>query len=98
VADAAGGIDEARHCLDPIRLKEQLMNIENVIRLFAGTVILASLSLGAQASPVFHSDNWLWLTAFVGANLLQSSLTGLCPLQTVLRKLGLKSGGAACGI
>ncbi|MCO5125696.1 MAG: DUF2892 domain-containing protein [Rhizobacter sp.] len=74
------------------------MNIENVIRLFAGTVILASLALGAQASPVFHSDNWLWLTAFVGANLLQSSLTGLCPLQTVLRKLGLKSGGAACGI
>ncbi|MCB2019695.1 MAG: DUF2892 domain-containing protein [Burkholderiaceae bacterium] len=74
------------------------MNIENVIRLFAGTVILASLALGAQASPVFHSANWLWLTAFVGANLLQSSLTGLCPLQTVLRKLGLKSGGAACGI
>lgn len=74
------------------------MNIENVIRLFAGTVILASLALGAQASPLFHSSNWLWLTAFVGANLLQSSLTGLCPLQTVLRKLGLKSGGAACGI
>lgn len=74
------------------------MNIENVIRLFAGTMILASLALGAQASPVFHSANWLWLTAFVGANLFQSSLTGLCPLQTVLRKLGVKSGGAACGI
>lgn len=74
------------------------MNIENVIRLFAGTVILTSLGLGAEASPLFHSSNWLWLTAFVGANLLQSSLTGLCPLQTILRKLGLKSGGAACGI
>lgn len=74
------------------------MNIENVIRLFAGTVILASLALGAAASPLFHSGNWLWLTAFVGANLAQSSLTGLCPLQTILRKLGLKSSGAACGI
>lgn len=74
------------------------MNIENVIRLFAGTMILASLALGAEASPLFQSSHWLWLTTFVGANLLQSSLTGLCPLQTVLRKLGLKSGGAACGI
>ena len=74
------------------------MNIENVIRLFAGTVILVSLALGAAASPVFQSSNWLWLTAFVGFNLFQSSLTGLCPLQTVLRKLGFKSGGAACGI
>lgn len=74
------------------------MNIENAIRLFAGTVILLSLALGAAASPLFHSNNWLWLTAFVGANLFQSSLTGLCPLQAVLRKLGLRSGGAACGI
>lgn len=74
------------------------MHIENVIRLFAGTVILVSLSLGVAASPLFHSSNWLWLTAFVGANLFQSSFTGLCPLQSILRKLGLKSGGAACGI
>lgn len=74
------------------------MNIENVIRLFAGTVILTSLALGAAASPLFHSSHWLWLTAFVGVNLLQSSFTRLCPLETVLRKLGLKSGGVACGI
>ena len=70
------------------------MNIENVIRLFAGTVILTSLALGAEASPLFHSSNWLWLTAFVGANLAQSSLTGLCPLASVLRMLGAKSGSA----
>lgn len=74
------------------------MQIENVIRLFAGTVILASLAFGAAASPLFHSANWLWLTAFVGANLLQSSLTGLCPLESILRRLGLKSGGAACKV
>ncbi len=73
------------------------MTIENVIRMFAGTVILISLALGVQASPLFHSVNWLWMTAFVGANLLQSSFTHLCPLETILRKLGLKSsGGAAC--
>lgn len=74
------------------------MQIENVIRLFAGLVILVSLALGAAASPLFHSSNWLWLTAFVGVNLSQSSLTGLCPLETILRRLGLKSGGAACGV
>lgn len=74
------------------------MQLENVIRLFAGTVILVSLALGAAASPLFHSAHWLWLTAFVGLNLAQSSLTGLCPLETILRRLGLKSGGAACGV
>lgn len=72
------------------------MNIENVIRMFAGTVILVSLALGVQASPLFHSVNWLWLTLFVGANLLQSSFTRLCPLESILRKLGMKSGSAAC--
>ncbi len=60
---------------------------EKVIRAFAGTVILLSLALGSAASPIFHSANWLWLTAFVGANLLQSSVTGLCPLNTILRKV-----------
>ena len=74
------------------------MNLENIIRLFAGTVILISLALGAAASPLFQSSHWLWLTAFVGFNLLQSSFTRLCPLETVLRKLGVKSGGAACGV
>ncbi|MBK9137058.1 MAG: DUF2892 domain-containing protein [Betaproteobacteria bacterium] len=73
------------------------MGIENTIRLFAGTVILISLALGAAASPMFHSSNWLWLTAFVGFNLLQSSFTRLCPLEMVLRRLGMKSSGAACG-
>jgi Protein of unknown function (DUF2892) len=73
------------------------MSIENVIRMFAGTVILLSLALGMQASPLFHSVNWLWLTAFVGVNLLQSSFTKLCPLEMILRRLGMKNAGTACG-
>ena len=73
------------------------MSIENIIRMFAGSVILVSLAFGVAASPLFHSSHWLWLTAFVGANLLQSSFTRLCPLEGILRRLGAKSGGTACG-
>ena len=74
------------------------MNLENIVRAFADTVMLISLALGAAASPLFQSDHGLWLTAFVGFNLLQSSFTRLCPLETMLRKLGVMSTGAACGI
>jgi len=58
------------------------MSIENQIRAFAGTFILASLILSQ-----LHSPYWLWFTAFVGANLLQSSFTGFCPLEKILQKL-----------
>ena len=73
------------------------MTIENIIRAFAGTFVLLSLALGVSASPLFHSVHWLWLAAFVGANLLQSSFTGLCPLESILRRLGVRSG-SACGV
>lgn len=73
------------------------MTTENFIRIFAGTLVLVSLALGVAASPLFHSENWLWLTAFVGANLLQSGFTKFCPLEIVLRKVGMKSTGAARG-
>ncbi|MBU0768945.1 MAG: DUF2892 domain-containing protein, partial [Proteobacteria bacterium] len=43
---------------------------------------------------VFHSHYWLWLTAFVGANLLQSAFTGFCPLAKLLKLLGIKPGNA----
>ena len=69
------------------------MNTHRMIRIFAGTFILLSLALGAPGSPLFHSVNWLWFTAFVGANLFQSGFTRLCPLEAILRKLGVKSGG-----
>jgi hypothetical protein len=61
-------------------------------RVFAGIVILVSLALGASASPLFMSSWWLWVTAFVGANLLQSGLTQWCPMEIFLRKLGVRSG------
>lgn len=65
------------------------MKLENAIRALAGTLILTSLLLAH-----YISQNWLWLTAFVGANLLQSAFTGFCPAETILKKLGV--GGACC--
>jgi len=63
-----------------------------IVRLFAGAMILVSLALGIPGSPLFASSWWLALAAFVGANLLQSSLTRWCPLEIVLRELGVQSG------
>ena len=65
------------------------MNIDRFVLRFAGVMILLSLTLG-----VFVSPNWFWLTALVGANLLQSSFTGFCPLAIVLGKLGVQPGRA----
>lgn len=62
------------------------------VRLFAGSMILLSLALGVPGSPLFVSPWWLAFTAFVGANLLQSALTRWCPLELILRKLGMQSG------
>lgn len=61
------------------------MSIENKIRAFAGTVILLSLALAH-----FHHPNWIYLTAFVGFNLLQSAFTKFCPLEIGLCKLEKK--------
>lgn len=66
------------------------MTIERYVRIFAGSFVLLSLALGAPGSPVFVSQNWLWFTAFVGANLFQSAVTGFCPLVNVLRALGVQ--------
>lgn len=65
------------------------MNVDRLVLAFAGTVILLSLVLSQFLSP-----NWLWLTAFVGANLLQSSFTGFCPLANILKMLGQTPGCA----
>lgn len=68
------------------------MTAERGVRLLAGTLILSSLALSR-----WNSRGWLLLTAFVGANLFQSALTGFCPAESVLRSLGLKqSGGGSC--
>ena len=65
------------------------MNIDRIVLAFAGTVILASLVL-----THYHNPNWVWLTTFVGANLLQASFTGFCPLAKMLKAIGKKSGQA----
>ncbi|HWQ10775.1 MAG TPA: DUF2892 domain-containing protein [Holophaga sp.] len=68
------------------------MNADRIVHTFAGTLILASLALAH-----WHNPNWLWLTAFVGANLFQSGLTNWCLATRLLAKAGVPSGGA-CGL
>jgi hypothetical protein len=58
----------------------------------AGVFILLSLLLA-----YVHSPNWLWFTAFVGANMLQSSFTGFCPLARLLARMGAAEGAAFHG-
>lgn len=58
------------------------MSIENQIRAIAGTMILASIGL-----TIYQSQYWLFLTGFVGLNLLQSSFTQFCPLEMMLKKI-----------
>jgi hypothetical protein len=70
------------------------MSIDRIVIAFAGFVILLSLALGSSASPLFLSEYWLLLTAFVGLNLFQSAFTGFCPLALILKALGKKPGAA----
>ncbi|MGL5987969.1 MAG: DUF2892 domain-containing protein [Neisseriaceae bacterium] len=65
------------------------MTVNRFIRIFAGFMVMLSLGLGVQGSPIFVNQNFLWFTLFVGANLFQSGFTQLCPLATILRKLGM---------
>jgi hypothetical protein len=65
------------------------MTIDRVVFAFSGVMVLLSLGLA-----YFHHPYWLWFTAFIGVNLLQSSFTGLCPLAKVLKALGMRPGQA----
>jgi hypothetical protein len=65
------------------------MNLDRAVLALAGTFILMATVLAAVVSPW-----WLLLTAFVGLNLLQSSITGQCPAAVVFKRLGLSSGCA----
>lgn len=67
------------------------MKLESVIRILAGTMVLGSLALAHWVHP-----GWIWLTVFVGANLLQSGFTGFCPAETALRKLGVGKQNSTC--
>ncbi len=65
------------------------MSLDRIVMAFAGTVILVSVLLSH-----FHHPYWLFVTAFVGFNLLQSAFTGFCPLAIVLKKGGVQPGEA----
>jgi len=65
------------------------MNLDRIVLAFAGSFILLSAVLS-----IIHSPYWLFFTGFVGINLLQSSVTGFCPLAVILKKAGVKSGPA----
>ena len=66
------------------------MTVERALRLMAGAVVLASVALAHYVSIY-----WLWLTAFVGLNLLQSAFTNWCPAMSIFRAMGMKD--ANCG-
>ena len=65
------------------------MSIDRIVFAFAGIVILASVALALMVDL-----RWLFLTGFVGLNLLQSAFTGFCPLALILKRFGVKSGCA----
>ncbi len=65
------------------------MTLDRYLLAFAGFMVLLSVVLTVLASPHF-----VWLTVFVGANLLQSAFTGFCPAAMILRRLGAKPGPA----
>jgi hypothetical protein len=71
------------------------MLVERIVRIFAGSFVLISLALGVEASPLYVHAGWLWFTAFVGFNLLQSGFTRFCPLEMILQKLGVCSAAQA---
>ena len=65
------------------------MSIDRAVLVFAGAIILISLGLSQ-----FHHAYWLWLTAIVGANMVQSAFTGFCPLAIGLKAIGVPPGQA----
>ena len=69
------------------------MNMENAIRILAGTMVLVSIALAHWVSQW-----WLLLAVFVGGNLIQSAFTGFCPAEIIFRKLGIgQETGCGCG-
>ena len=70
------------------------MSIDRIVMSFAGFMIMLTIALGWDKSPIFHHEYWFFFTAFVGLNLFQSAFTGFCPLALILKKMGRQSGPA----
>jgi hypothetical protein len=66
-----------------------VMTVERLLRLIAGSFVLARVLLG-----VYHSPNWFYFTGFVALNLVQSAFTNWCPMMTFLRWMGAKDESA----
>ena len=66
------------------------MNAGRIVSIIAGFMVMVSLALGAEASPIFVSKYFLFITAFVGFNLFQSGFSKFCPLNIILAKFGVK--------
>lgn len=67
------------------------MTVDRIVHLVAGSMVLASLALNHWLHP-----DWIWLAVFVGANLAQSGVTGLCPLAALLRRAGVADSRTCC--
>ncbi|AAZ98132.1 conserved hypothetical protein [Thiobacillus denitrificans ATCC 25259] len=65
------------------------MTVDRIVHLMAGLMVLVSIAL----AHFTNNPAWLWLTAFVGANLAQSGVTGFCPLAFMLKRAGVREGG-----
>ncbi|MFZ1342744.1 YgaP family membrane protein [Thiothrix eikelboomii] len=65
------------------------MTVDRMVFAMAGVIVLLSVLLA-----VYHNMNWLWLTGFVGLNLLQSAFTGFCPAAMIFKKMGFQTGCA----
>jgi len=74
------------------------MTVNQIVRIVAGFFIMTSLVLAHVMGQVDMSKlSWLWFTTFVGANLFQSGFTKFCPLDSILKKLGVpESTGNSC--
>jgi Inner membrane protein YgaP-like, transmembrane domain len=72
------------------------MSVERIVRIIAGFFILLSLALAHYSGTVdLTHPSWLWFTAFVGVNLFQSGFTRFCPMDMMLKRMGVKE---SCGL
>ena len=65
------------------------MSLDRAVMMFAGLMVLVSVALTHWVHPA-----WLWLTVFVGLNLMQASITGFCPAAMLFRRIGVRPGAA----
>ena len=67
------------------------MTVNSAVNAMAGFMVILSLVLGHFTGQIdMSSPSWLWLTAFVGANLFQSAFTGFCPAAKIFKAMGLR--------